>query len=266
MAQPTNHPTENTLRKLPGDVVTYVVSFLKLEALCALHTSGQKNGCPDDAWRVRIPQNTLFALKQPKPFTTFRNRWTEWAGARRSDLVVLPGRFRFQGTVEDRKGLCRSTGRMDFSAKLVCVGAVAHTRVSSGAKLEGRGYGHLCANILPENGKRGWALAWKEKVDEAAGYYSYVGSVRTLSDGSLIWSGSFSWFGRLQGAFRFVLSRDDGTDEATIHRVWAGRSAARILVGPAPRPPLELLRPPLQINPAARQFVRRLVDLPPGAL
>ena len=195
MTQPVTTPTENTLRKLPGDVVTYVVSFLKLEALCALHTSGQKNGCPDEAWRVRIPQNTLFALKQPKPFTTFRNRWTEWAGARRSDLVVLPGRFRFQGTVEDRKGLCRSTGRMDFSAKLVCVGAVAHTRVSSGAKLEGRGYGHLCANILPENGKRGWALAWKEKVDDAAGYYSYVGSVRTLSDGSLVWSGSFSWFG-----------------------------------------------------------------------
>ena len=110
--------------------------------------------------------------------------------------------------------MCRSTGRMDFSAKLVCVGCVQHTRVSSGAKLEGRGYGHLCANILPANGKRGWALAWKEKVDEAAGYYSYVGSVRTLSDGSLVWAGSFSWFGRLQGAFRFVLVRDDGTDEA----------------------------------------------------
>ena len=214
MAQPVTTPTENTLRKLPGDVVTYVVSFLKLESLCALHTTGQKNGCPDEAWRQRIPQNTLFALKQPKHFTTFRSRWAEWAGAQRSDLVVLPGRFCFQGTVEDRKGLCRSMGRMDFSAKLVCVGAVAHTRVSSGAKLEGRGYGHLCANILPENGKRGWALAWKEKVDDAAGYYSYVGSVRTLSDGSLVWAGSFSWFGRLQGAFRFVLSRDDGTDEA----------------------------------------------------
>ena len=158
MAQPTS-PTENTLAvSLPGDVVSHVVSFLKLETLCALYTTGQKNGCPDEAWRVRIPQNTLFALKQPKPFTTFRNRWSEWAGARRSDLVVLPGRFRFQGTVEDRKGVCRSTGRMDFSAKLVCVGAVAHTRVSSGAKLEGRGYGHLCANILPENGKRGLSL------------------------------------------------------------------------------------------------------------
>ena len=214
MAQPTS-PTENTLAvSLPGDVVSHVVSFLKLETLCALHATGTKNGCPDEAWRVRIPQNTLFALKQPKPFTTFRNRWAEWSGARRSDLVVLPGRFRFHGTVEDRKGVCRSTGRMDFSAKLVCVGCVQHTRVSSGAKLEGRGYGHLCANILPANGKRGWALAWKEKVDEAAGYYSYVGSVRTLSDGSLVWSGSFSWFGRLQGAFRFELRRDDGTDEA----------------------------------------------------
>ena len=90
MAQPTS-PTENTLAvSLPGDVVSHVVSFLKLETLCALHATGTKNGCPDEAWRVRIPQNTLFALKQPKPFTTFRSRWTEWAGARRSDLVVLP--------------------------------------------------------------------------------------------------------------------------------------------------------------------------------
>ena len=97
MAQPSTTPTENTLRKLPGDVVTYVVSFLKLESLCALQTVGQKNGCPDEAWRQRIPQNTLFALKQPKPFTTFRSRWCEWNGARRSDLVVLPGRANQQG-------------------------------------------------------------------------------------------------------------------------------------------------------------------------
>ena len=46
MAQPATTSTENTLRKLPGDVVTYVVSFLKLESLCALHTTGQKNGWP----------------------------------------------------------------------------------------------------------------------------------------------------------------------------------------------------------------------------
>ena len=39
----------------------------------------------------------------------------------------------------------------------------------SWCKTGGRGYGHFCANILPANGKEGWALAWKEKVDEAAG-------------------------------------------------------------------------------------------------
>ena len=40
MAQPTS-PTENTLAvSLPGDVVSHVVSFLKLETLCALHATG----------------------------------------------------------------------------------------------------------------------------------------------------------------------------------------------------------------------------------
>ena len=84
----------------------------------------------------------------------------------------------------------------------------------------------------------------------------------------LVWSGSFSWFGRLQGAFRFELRRDDGTDEATIHQN-SGRGHGRLCIllarplistaavhqvggaavrrrgycrGPAPRPPLELLR------------------------
>lgn len=79
---------------------------------------------------------------------------------------------------------------LEFSAKLVCVGAVQHTRASFGARLEGRGYGHLCADTT--NGKRGWALAWKEKVDEAAGYYSYQGPLRTLENESLVWTGTFS--------------------------------------------------------------------------
>ena len=42
----------------------------------------------------------------------------------------------------------------------------------------------------------------------------------------------------------------------------ADRNAARILEDPGVPP----LRPPLQVNPAARRFVRQLVDLPRGAL
>lgn len=255
------HPkSTNTLAAaLPADVTTHVVSFLTTEALCALYVCG-KEGCPDRAWRARTPAHSLFKLKQPQRFTTFRKRWAEWTGAKRTDVVVMPGRFRFHGSVEDRKGVCRSQGSLEFSAKLVCVGAVRHTRASSGARLEGRGYGHLCADTT--NGKRGWALAWKEKVDEAAGYYSYQGPLQTRADGTLVWTGTFSWFGRAQGAFRFVLARDDMTDEDAVHRVWADRNAARILEDPGVPP----LRPPLQVNPAARRFVRQLVDLPRGAL
>lgn len=130
------HPkSTNTLAAaLPADVTTHVVSFLTTEALCALYVCG-KEGCPDRAWRARTPAHSLFKLKQPQRFTTFRKRWAEWTGAKRTGVVVAPGRFRFRGSVEDRRGVCRSRGGVWSSRRSLCAWARCSIRAPRSARV-----------------------------------------------------------------------------------------------------------------------------------
>ena len=124
---------------LPTEMGLVVAAFLDVKALAAMHAAGGE--ClPDRAWRAHIPTSrSLFRLHRPKPFTTARDRFIEWAAAKRTDLAVAPGTFLFAGTCRDRKGLVVTTGFKSWCTDLDCMGRVQHKRMSTGAATDGAG-------------------------------------------------------------------------------------------------------------------------------
>ncbi|KAH8054318.1 hypothetical protein JL722_9054 [Aureococcus anophagefferens] len=194
---------------LPDELKDAVARFLDLAAVGAARQARQLLG--DAPFRrifeAKYGRKSLFRLKQPRPFTSYENLLYERAGARRRDLAVVPGVFRYEGHSVDRKGRVRSRGTLVFDETHFFTGCVRHARQGDGASLEGTGMGNLCADISPSAGKRLWALAWKERVERSVGAYTYVGALRHLPDGRLSWVGKFSWIGRERGAFSYVLER-----------------------------------------------------------
>ena len=214
MAAHSQHDSEgyvesNFLGELAEEIRLSIASYLDVRSLVALEAA--RDGLVDAAFKERLPVDTLFRLKTPRPFTTWRHRYAERATARRGDLSMVPGHFRYTGSTRDRKGRVETTGRMffDCARMLTCSGTVVHVRRGEDAStLKGVGHGNLCAAITPGAGKRLWGLQWKEKVERSVGAYWYSGPIRPRRDGSFEWAGDFTWLGRVRGTFAFVLEAE----------------------------------------------------------
>lgn len=193
---------------LPADCQTLVAAFLDLRSLLKT-VEAWRLGLGDDAFRGWIPVASLFRLKAPPAPPSWRARCRAELTARRRDVAVVPGRFRFEGTSEDRKGVVETRGTMTFADAYAIIGDVVHVRGGADPSvLAGTGRGHLCAAIAAGAGKRRWALAWKEHVERSVGNYAYFGQLLPRADGTLTWAGTFTWIGLCMGTFSYRLTRE----------------------------------------------------------
>ena len=88
-------PRDDGLLPLPVEVQLLVAAFLDLRSLAATVDAG-RGGLGDDAFRPWVPRDSLFRLKRPAPgAVSWRARCRERRTARRRDLAIVPGSFRF---------------------------------------------------------------------------------------------------------------------------------------------------------------------------
>ena len=209
------------IRFVPADIGLAISLYLEQTDIFRSHLAGNLLG--DAAFKrlfERKYAKSLFVLKQPRPFSSFRAQFLEREVAQRRELRVVAGAYRYRGTSVDRKGVVTTRGALVFDASSFCTGAVVHTR-DGGPALRGNGLGNLCSDFLALRNKRRWCLTWKERVERSVGAYTYDGTLTHEADGTLSWKGSFSWIGRPRGSFSYVLQRaavDDDDDVRVLLR------------------------------------------------
>lgn len=210
------------------DVLPRVLGFLGPVALAnASTTSAEVMQLAEGAWRSTFCYrwSCLFALKRSP--ASWRASCRMRALARRQDLSIRAGRWNARGLVIDRKGRVTTEALCVFEEDSYAMcGYAEHTRLEPATKLRGSWQGNLCANIVPNGGKRCWCLGWKEKILGCPGGYDYSGALEEEPGGAIFVHGKFTWFGRVRGVFIFVLQHagSDVREEAWDMDALTGRT------------------------------------------
>uniref|UniRef100_A0A7S2I8X0 Uncharacterized protein n=1 Tax=Zooxanthella nutricula TaxID=1333877 RepID=A0A7S2I8X0_9DINO len=203
------------------DVLQRVLLALEAKTLGAASAAASAvRDASEPAWRNIYDLNwasSLFALKAHSLPSCWRSRCSARAQAQRTDLDIVPGRWRVYGSTEDRKGRVVTEGVCAFTGGFAMQGRASHRRVGrrllgglghgQGESIEGKWSGSLQAHMTPGAGKRLWALGWREKLAGYVGSYDYLGRIFEQPGGKIIVVGEFKILGGFKGKFQFVLER-----------------------------------------------------------